>query len=190
MCIGDCILQGCFVVNKGVLIQLGIVATPVACALPHIQPMHTLAQAAAGLLPAGSSGYDSGGGSAGSATQRFVEERLRPVFRRASEAVAERTVREVFQSSRSYVTGLWARLNGQAVDLSGKLPLGMRTPAARSGMPCARSALRMAGVLVALQLCAQPTGPQSKRCQHEMPASLCSGSAVGMTQHAMHASIV
>ena len=73
------------------------------------------------------------------APARFVSSKLRPAMRAASEAVAEQTIREVLQSSRSYVTGLWARLNGQRVSAASEsLPLGMRTPAAKGGALAAR----------------------------------------------------
>ena len=64
----------------------------------------------------------------------FLRGRLRPALRSASAAVADQSVREVLASSRSYVTGLWARLNGQRVVAgSESLPLGMRAPSARGG---------------------------------------------------------
>ena len=61
----------------------------------------------------------------------------RPAVRRAQEAVAERGVREALRTSRTYVTGLWARLNGQQPPGQSALPFGMLPPVSNAGAPVA-----------------------------------------------------
>jgi hypothetical protein len=68
-------------------------------------------------------------------TGNFLRGRLRPAVRRATEAVVERGVREALQTTQSYMTGLWARLNGQLVSSAcNALPLGMPVPLSKSGV--------------------------------------------------------
>lgn len=70
------------------------------------------------------------------ASSRFLAGNdTRPAVRRAQEAVAERGVREALQTSRTYVTGLWARLNGQQPPGQSALPFGMLPPVSNAGAP-------------------------------------------------------
>jgi hypothetical protein len=73
--------------------------------------------------------------SAQRASTRFLSDGdERPVVRRAREAMANSGVREALQTSRSYVAGLWRRLNGQlGPGGPGALPFGMLSPVSKAG---------------------------------------------------------
>jgi hypothetical protein len=92
---------------------------------PRLQDIATVMQLASNLSIAGaqraSSRFLSGGDP-------------RPVVRRAKDAMANRGVREALQTSRSYVTGLWRRLNGQlGPEGPAALPFGMLSPLSKAG---------------------------------------------------------
>lgn len=53
----------------------------------------------------------------------------------ARELVRDSGVREALSVSRTYVSGVWARLNGLRASAAERLPLGMATPLSDAGAP-------------------------------------------------------
>lgn len=64
---------------------------------------------------------------------QFFTGNVQPAMRRATTVVADKGIREAVRVSSSYVSGLWARLNGLGGSAADSLPFGMQLPASCAG---------------------------------------------------------